>query len=81
MKKKSYSRPLTNVLEIRHFLFTQLEYPGDKSIIAKIIKGEGMLTTIEANQTSNSKNYRDSDFSDDVIRWKLRKQIAQELFE
>lgn len=78
-----YSRRLDNLDLIEHFLKVVLNYQEiDKTLLNKIKSGEAELKNYDnSSATLNNTSHRDRDYVDNTERWKLRKQIVDELIE
>ncbi|SEL94155.1 zeta toxin family protein [Parapedobacter koreensis] len=81
----TYSRPLIDIKLVDHFLFEVLGFepqPGEERINFKILTGEKGLVDYEQPgvQTLTFDNNRVAEFRSEPDRWKLRKQIIEELF-
>lgn len=78
-----YARPLYDKVMVRDFLRNVLGYDVSKmsKIISRIVDGELALAqiNIEQDQTLNSPKYRDDKYDTDGKRWKLRKEILEDL--
>lgn len=81
----NYARPLDTNQVVEDFLnfALQLDYKKDvllKKIVTKIVDSElGVSKFSEESQTINIKEMRDEGFRNEQDRWKLRKQIINEL--
>ena len=82
--RSSYSRPLNTPTAVQDFLQNSLQYPDCKdfdNVVSKIIKGELGLSEINGKSpTLHNSTFRNSKFKTDSSRWKLRKQIVNELY-
>ena len=78
-----YSRRLDDSDLIEHFLVKVLEFNPEniEKVITEIKNGEFQIKSYpEEDCTLWSTKHRRRKFSDSSIRWRLRKQIVQELF-
>ncbi|WP_177222937.1 zeta toxin family protein [Chitinophaga sp. YR627] len=79
----NYARPLRDDDLVEDFFVKVLhfDYRENPRIIRKIVTSEKMLKDFkEEENTMVSTKHRDRDYVDDLKRWKLRKQIINELF-
>lgn len=82
----AYSRLLTDKDLVRHFLSQVLEYDYLKdceNIVSHIVDGEIGITnkSNQESQTLTSTRLRNDNYIDDNSRWRLRKQIIEELIK
>lgn len=85
MNAASYSRPLTTPLLIQNFLgalgYNNSNIEELDEIVTGITKGEIELAKMQIDEnTLNKKTFRHLKYTDDYIRWNLRKQIVNELY-